>query len=111
MAYAIVINLDMENNSDAVCAELWNIIKQSMLHAGFFYIKNTFTINLPQQDACELARQTIENIEGHLEYYNRHLHRYLKDFYGFDIAATTNLLTPAMEKIDLQEDLLEDRLS
>jgi len=110
MAYAIVINLDRENNSEVVCDELWNFIKASMLEVGFLYIRNTFTINLPAQEACELARQTIENIESHLEYYNRHLHRFLKDFYGFDIAATTNLLTPATEKINLQEDVIEDSL-
>ncbi len=108
MAYAIVINLDRESNPDVVCNELWNVIKDSMTDVGFFYIRNTFTINLPEQEACELARQTVESIEAHLEYYNRHLHRYLKDFYGFDIAATTNLLMPAKEKIYLQEDLLEE---
>jgi len=108
MAYAIVINLDRENNPEPVCDELWNVIKESMLNDGFLYIRNTFTINLPAQEACELARLTIESIEAHLEYYNRHLHRYIKDFYGFDIATTTNLLTPATEKISLQEGVLED---
>lgn len=111
MAYAIVINLDRENNPEVVCDELWKFIKDSMLGVGFLYIRNTFTINLPEQEACELARQTIENIESHLEYYNRHLHRYLKDFYGFDIAATTNLLTPATEKINLKVGATEDSLS
>ncbi|MGD8784353.1 MAG: hypothetical protein PVF28_00085 [Thioalkalispiraceae bacterium] len=110
MAYAIVINLDRDNNPAEVCSELWNTIKECMLSVGFLYIRNTFTINLPGQEACELARETIENIESHLDYYDRHIHRYLKDFYGFDIAATTNLLTPATEKITLQEDVLEDNL-
>ena len=111
MAYAIVINLDRENNPEQVCNELWSTIKECMLSVGFFYVKNTFTINLPAQEACELARETIENIESHLEYYNRRLHRYIKDFYGFDIAATTNLLTPGTEKITLREDKLEDNLA
>ena len=108
MAYAIVINLDRENNPEDVCDELWKFIKESMLCAGFLYIRDTFTTNLPEQEACELARHTIESIESHLEYYNRHLHRFLKDFYGFDIAATTNLLTPATEKINLQEAVTDD---
>jgi len=111
MAYAIVINLDRENNPDVVCDELWDVIRDSMLTVGFFYIRNTFTINFPEQEACELARNTIESIEAHLEYYNRHLHRYLKDFYGFDIAATTNLLTPAKEKISLKGDILEENMT
>ena len=110
MAYAIVINLDRNNYPVSVCTELWNIIKESMEKAGFLYIRNTFTINLTPEEACELARQTIEDIESHLEYCNRHLHRYIKDFYGFDIAATTNLLTPATEKIALHEDILEGNL-
>lgn len=108
MVYAVVINLDTENHPKEVCDELWSIIKCSMIDAGFLYIRNTFTINQPAQMACELARQTIENIESHLEYYNRHLHHYIKDFYGFDVAATTNLLTPATDKIRLREKILED---
>ena len=32
-------------------------------------------------------------------------------FYGFDIAATTNLLTPGTKKITLHEDKLEDNLA
>ena len=62
----------------------------------------------PQLSSIWRILQTIENLESHLEYYNRHLHRYLKDFYGFDIAATTNLLIPATDKIDLHENELED---
>ena len=108
MAYAIVINLDRENNPEEACDELWKFIKESMLNAGFFYIRNTFTINLPEREACELARQTIESIESHLEYYNSYLHRYLKDFYGFDIAATTNLLRPTTKKINLQDAVTDD---
>ena len=111
MAYAIVINLDRNNNPEEVCGELWSLIKESMLNAGFFYIRNTFTINLPSQQACELAQQTIAMIEAHLKYYNRHLYQYIKDFYGFDIAATTNLLTPVTKKRTLHEDMLEDNLS
>ena len=95
MAYAIVINLDYENHPPEICSELWNVIKFGMLQAGFKTDGRRFTINLPEHQACALARGVIDDIEDHLEYHRKHLYRFMKDFYAYDMAATTNLLVPA----------------
>lgn len=95
MAYAIVINLDYENHPPEICSELWNVIKLGMLQAGFASDGRRFTINLPEHQACTLARQVIDDLEDHLEYHRKHLYRFMKDFYAYDTQATTNLLVPA----------------
>ena len=35
MCYAIVSNLDYENNLEGICQEIWDLIKERMLDAGF----------------------------------------------------------------------------
>lgn len=102
MAYAIVINLDYDNHPPAICSELWNVIKLGMLQAGFKCDGRTFTTNQTEKQACARAQKVIDDLEGHLEYHNKHLYRFMKDFYGYDTAATTNLLVPSSIEIDVQ---------
>lgn len=102
MAYAIVINLDYENHPPELCSELWNVIKFGMLKAGFTSDGRRFISNLTERQACEKARRVIDDIEDHLEYHRKHLYRFMRDFYGYDIAATTNLLVPDYEKIEVK---------
>lgn len=94
MAYAIVINLDYENHPVALCAELWNVIKYAMLQAGFESDGRRFITNLTERQACLKACAVIDEIEDHLEYHRKHLYRFMRDFYGYDIDATTDLLRP-----------------
>lgn len=106
MAYAIVINLDYENQPSELCSELWNVIKLGMLQAGFCCDGRRFITNLTERQACDRARQVIDDIEGHLEYHRKHLYRFMRDFYGYDTAATTNLLVPGNEEIDVRMEVL-----
>lgn len=101
MSYAIVINLDYENNSEEVCQEIWDVIKLRMLEAGFRLDNRVFIINREEKVACELARSVIEGIESHLDFDEKHLYRYLKDFYGYDMDHTSNLLVPSINDIEV----------
>lgn len=101
MRYAIVINLDYESNPSDVCQEIWDVIKQSMLEAGFRLDNRLFTINRGSEEALDLARQVMEGIEAHLEFDKKRVFRYLKDFYGYDMAHTTNLLIPGSSEIEV----------
>ena len=101
MSYVIVINLDYGSYPQGVCVELWQAIRDKMHEAGFRLDGRRFRINLPQQEACDLARQTLENLEPHLEYHQRHIFSYLRDFYGYEQASATNLLLPAVAGIEL----------
>lgn len=94
MAYAIVINLDYENNSQDACQEIWDVIKFDMLRAGFRLDSRIFVINLEDKEAANLARNVIEGIEEHLDFDKKRVFRYLKDFYGYDMIHTSNLLVP-----------------
>ena len=101
MGYAIVINLDYENNPEDVCQELWEVIKAGMLVAGFRLDNRVFTINLENQEAANLARGVIEGLDGHLDFDKKRVFRYLTDFYGYDMAHTRNLLVPGSDEIEV----------
>ncbi|MBE9532639.1 MAG: hypothetical protein IMF04_00830 [Proteobacteria bacterium] len=99
MSYAIVVNLDYESNSEDICQEIWDTIKKAMLNAGFRLDNRVFIINREDKEACELARSVIEGMEAHLDFDKKHVFRYLKDFYGYSMDHTTNLLVPSSEDI------------
>jgi hypothetical protein len=103
MSYAIVINLDYENNQEDLCQEIWDEIKNRMLAAGFRLDNRVFMIKLEQKAACDLARSVIEGLESHLEFHKKHVFRYLKDFYGYDMEHTRNLLVPDTDEIEVSE--------
>ncbi len=103
MPYGIVINLDYEEHPQEICRFLWYEIKERMLSAGFRMDGRTFVINLGEQEACELARKTIDSIEDHLEYHHKHLPKYIREFYGFPIESRTNLLVPPASAIEVTD--------
>ena len=104
MSYVIVINLNYDTQPADVCAEIWALIKAKMLSAGFRIDSRRFNINLPEEEACKFARKVIEDIEkNHLDYHHEKLHLYLRDFYGYDMAKTTNLLLPELTKISVED--------
>jgi len=101
MSYAIVINLDYENNLEGTCQEIWDGIKLHMLEAGFRLDNRVFIINREQKEATDLARSVIEGMESHLEFHDKRVFRYLKDFYGYDMEHTCNLLVPSSDEIEV----------
>jgi hypothetical protein len=103
MQYGIVINLNHDSHPLEVCSFLWEVIREHMMAAGFRQDGRMFVIDRSPEDACRLARETIDSIESHLEYQHRHLHKYLRDFYGFPLESRTNLLIPPIENIEVRE--------
>lgn len=99
MSYAVVINLDYENNQEDVCQEIWDVIKQRMIDTGFRLDNRVFIINRDSKEGSKLARGVIEGMESHLDFNEKHVFRYLKDFYGYDMECTTNLLVPNSDDI------------
>jgi hypothetical protein len=102
MRYAIIINLDYVSHSEDACQILWTDIRERMINAGFRCENRIFTIESDEDTACKLARDVIESIEEYKEYQDKRIHRYLKDFYGFDMACTTNLLVPPADDIQVK---------
>lgn len=103
MTYAVVINMDYENNPPQACGELWEQIKQRMLAAGFIRDGRTFTTSLSEKEAARLARRVIADLEEELEHRDQEIFRYLRDFYGYDLVYTTNLMLPPTEEIKVEE--------
>lgn len=103
MAYAIVINLNYDTFPADDCQIMWDEIKERMVAAGFHRDGRSFVINLPDKEACDLAQKIIESIEDHLEYHRKHLHKYMKEFYGYPLAAKTNLLLPSLSEIRVMD--------
>lgn len=99
MSYAVVINLDYENNPEDVCQEIWDVIKPRMIDSGFRLDNRVFIINRDSKEASKLARGVIEGMESHLDFNEKHVFWYLKDFYGYDMECTTNLLVPNSDDI------------
>jgi hypothetical protein len=113
--HVIVINLDYENNTKESCSELWKFIKEAMTNAGFVHQGRSFLINLPEKDANALARKTIDDLEQYLDFEQKHIHSYLKGFYGYPMRNVTNLLLPPTEQICVDDnfelELVADSIS
>jgi hypothetical protein len=108
MHYAIIINLDYASHPEESCKAVWQEIRLRMLEAGFRCDGRSFTICRDEDEACQLARDVIESIEQHMDYHDKRIFLYIKEFYGFDMAGTTNLLLPADNSIFLEDDLEAD---
>lgn len=94
MRYAIVINLDYETFYADDCHFVWNNIKQEMLDAGFIMDKRLFTIDRPEDEACELAREVIDNLNESRKLKGVDVYTYMREFYGYDHSDSVNLLMP-----------------
>jgi hypothetical protein len=104
MKTAILISLDYEHFPYEACKAVWAQILDKMQKAGFTYNGRLFTIDLAGDDQAYLrARATIDSIEAHLPEEERHLHEYLRDFYGFKYEDLRNLLTPCARFIEVRE--------
>lgn len=103
MTYAVVINLDHEHDSYDNCRRLWSTIQSRMIKAGFRLDGRRFVINLPDHEAAELARAVIEGIEQDRDFSHKRIYNHLRDFYGYDVACTQNLMVPPASAIQVRE--------
>lgn len=102
--YAVVVNLDYETHPAEQCRLLWDEIESHMVAAGFRCDGRIFTIDLPEAEAAQRARAVIESLEmPHRDFYHKRIYNYLRDFYGFDLACTTNLMLPPADQIEIEE--------
>lgn len=103
--HVIVINLDYEFNSEAVCAQLWKKINEAIIAAGFRSQERSFYINLPENEANALARKTIDEIDKQQKINGKEIYYYLKCFYSFQMQYISNLLLPNSENIEVENDI------
>lgn len=103
MQYAVIIDLDYENHPYETCETIWKSIREQMLKQDFHQDGRRFVTNLPEKEACERARKAVDAVEAHLDYLDKHLPLYIKNFYGFSLSNVVNLLVPPLENIQVQE--------
>jgi hypothetical protein len=102
MAYTIIINIDHANHSSQFCQDLWSRISRAMTAAGFHHDGRSFSISMPETEAKQLARDTMEQMGNEMELHHRHIFHYLTDFYGYDPAYVTNFLLPPDDAIEVE---------
>ena len=105
MRYAIVINLDYDSNPAAECQHVWRLIRQRMVDSGFRLEGRLFTIASSVEEACELARATLDALSADDDplLVSKGLYVYLKEFYGYDHSNAINLLLPPCDNILIEE--------
>jgi len=109
MRFAILINLDYQNYSYELCRFLWNEIRVKMVNAGFLLDGRIFTIGRPPIEASARAREVIESMNEDMEdydypeFYGKDIYSFIKEFYGFDLSNTVNLLLPPVGHIQVVE--------
>lgn len=103
MRYAITINLDYQSNPADECRDVWGVLKDNMISAGFRNEGRLFTISMTEHDACDRARLVVESMVGHPSLNGKDVYLFLKDFYGFGTGGMTNLLLPPSEGIQIDE--------
>ncbi len=103
MRYGIIINLDYENHSYDICHILWTALRDGLLEVGFRQEGRIFTIDMPGEKACDLAKHVVDRVEERLIGLDDHIHDYWKEFYGVDLVHTVNLLLPTTDGIEVDE--------
>ena len=104
MRVAILLTLDYEHVPYEESHFIWTEIYEKMLNAGFKYTSRLFVIDVEKiGQAYKLARATIESMEDHIPFEERRLHRYIKDFYGFEFEEAVNLLLPCPDNFEVSQ--------
>ena len=102
MRYAIVINLDYDTNPAEDCRQVWRLLHDHMVEAGFRPEGRLFTIESAAADACARARRVVDGLDGEPFLTGTGAYNYLKEFYD-DSSGTVNLLLPPSAHIELEE--------
>lgn len=103
MSYAIVINLDYVSQAKENCAYVWKIIKQNMINSGFILDKRLLISKKTKLEACQAAREVINNLNTCNQLNGIDVYSYLKDFYGYDHSNSVNLLLPDEDGIIVED--------
>jgi hypothetical protein len=90
--YAIVINMDYAHYPHSRMAALFRRICNVMKHHGFRLDGRIFTIAQSPEKAGTMARRALDEVDAGLG--GESLYACLREFYGFELGAVSNLLRP-----------------
>ncbi|MCK9532141.1 MAG: hypothetical protein M0R77_16510 [Gammaproteobacteria bacterium] len=101
MRYAINLNLDYASHEHGQVKALFQRLRSDLIEAGFRQDGRLFTIELPEAEACGLARNVIEATSRQQGFGD--IYAFVKEFYGFDFETANNLLLPPADNIGVVE--------
>ncbi len=101
MRYAINLNLDYASHQYGQVKALFQRLRNDLIEAGFRQDGRLFTIELPEAQACGLAKEIIEATAQHGGFGD--VYAFVKEFYGFDFERANNLLLPSADNIGVVE--------
>lgn len=103
MRYGIVINLDYVTylHDPVKCA--YREIQDALAEEGFLRDGRLFTIDCAPAEAQQRARHAIDAVEAHHAAQGESIYPYIKEFFGFELRHTTNLLLPPSDDIRVIE--------
>ena len=99
MNTAIVINLDHERLGADGARQIWAMIEETLVNAGFVKNNRLFLTPLAPDEAFAAARELIDGLESRLVAQGLSLYGALQEFYGMDYLNTENLLVPSLDGI------------
>lgn len=111
MRYGIVINMDYDSHPYEAANLVFEEIRELLLQRGFRQDGRIFSIDLPGEEACALARAAVDEVNDYEEHRDKDLYTCMREFYGFEIANVVNLLVPGVGEIRVAElDVVPDNI-
>lgn len=103
MRYGIVINLDYESYPHEPVKCAYQEIQEALVAEGFWRDGRLFTLDASAAEAQQLARRAMEAVEARHTARGASIYPYIKEFFGFELRHTTNLLLPPADEISVSE--------
>ncbi len=103
MRYGIIINLDYVTYPHEPVKRAYQEIEAALAGEGFLRDGRIFTIDSSAAEAQRRARRAIDRVETLHAAHGESLYPYIKEFFGFEMRQSTNLLLPPSDEISVVE--------
>lgn len=108
--YGLFINLDYANKPADECANIWDIIMDTMTHNGFTFKKRAFVIT-SEKNLDEIARFVVQLFDQvQMNSPNLHIYSYLADCFILTLDDWKDIKQPDTSNSILVEDVNLDEL-
>jgi len=103
MRYVVIINLDYENYEHGRLKALFEQISAALQERDFVRDGRRFTIDASPEEAQQLARGVVDELEQRYNAVGESIYSYIKEFFGFEVESAVNLLLPPGDDIEVSE--------
>jgi hypothetical protein len=103
MRYGIIINLDYVTYLHDPVKCVYQEIQQALAEEGFLRDGRLFIIDCSAEEAQKRARRAVDTVESRHTGNGESIYPYIKEFFGFHLSHTANLLLPPSDEIRVIE--------